>query len=199
MLGDTVNSNSVFSTKYAELSTKQQVLIHFHNPTCAYNTTCNLHQKSVIVLQSILTSLFHPSLFTKLCLQLLLIPRLIIFGILQVMKMMKISDENACNRNDKLSSSPCLIPSIYCHYFHTLLIPPRKLAFPWKPVASLNFHLIFSILIHYSCPSSPICLEIVPSYSSFKVGSITLSLHFGIRSQQQANKPKDLKICEYNI
>ena len=115
------------------------------------------------------------------------------------MKMMKISDEDACNRNGKLSSSPCLIPSTYCHYFHTLLMPPRKLTFPWKPVASLNFHLKFSILIYYSCPSSPICLEILPSYSTIKIGSITLSLHFGIRSQQQANKAKDLKICEYNI
>ena len=96
--------------------------------------------------------------------------------------MMNISDEDACNRN-----SLSLIPSNYRHYFHTL----QELTFSWKPVASLNFYPKFSILIYYSCPSSPICLEQILSYSLTKVGSITLLFHFGIRSQQQPNNPKD--------
>ena len=107
------------------------------------------------------------------------------------MKMMKISDEDACNRNRKLSNSPSLILSTYCHYFHTLLIPSQELTFPLKPVASFNFHPKFSILIYYSCPSSPICLEIISFHSPIKMGSITLPLHFGIRPQQQPNNSKD--------
>ena len=65
-----------------------------------------------------------------------------------------------------------------CHYFHTLLIPSQELIFLWKPVASLNFHPKFSILMCYSCPSSPVCLEIIFSYSPIKKGNITLPLHF---------------------
>ena len=33
-------------------------------------------------------------------------------------------------RCEKPSNSPSLIPYIYCHYFHTLLIPPNELLFP---------------------------------------------------------------------
>ena len=64
-LDNMLNNNSTFNTKYAEFSTKWQVLLHFHNPTCAYNQCYNLHQKTVPLLQSIFTSLFHPYLFTK--------------------------------------------------------------------------------------------------------------------------------------
>ena len=67
-----VNSNSVFNIKYAEFSTKWQVFLRFHNPTCAYNQRYNLHEKSVLLLPSIFTSLFHPYLFTKSSLQSLL-------------------------------------------------------------------------------------------------------------------------------
>ena len=109
---------------------------------------------------------------------------------MQAIKMVKISDEKACNWNGKLSSSPSLIPSTYCHYFHNLLIPSQELTFLCKPVASLSFHRKFSIFIYYSCLSSPICLEIIPSFSGIKIGSITLPLHFGIRPQQQPNNRK---------
>ena len=109
-------------------------------------------------------------------------------GILQVMRMIKISDEDDCNRNSKLSNSTYLIPSTYCHYFHTLLIPSQELKFSWEPVASFTK---FSILIYNSCPSSPIYLQIIPSYSAIKIGSIALPLHIGIRLQKQINSPKD--------
>ena len=108
-------------------------------------------------------------------------------GLLQVINMTKISDEDACNSNGKLSNSPSLIPSTYCHYFHTLLAPSQEHTFSWKPVASLKF----SILLYYSCPSSPICLEKIFSYSPIKIGSITLLLHFGIRPQHKPSNPKD--------
>ena len=49
------------------------------------------------------------------------------------------------------------IPLSYCHYFPTLLIPWQELKFPWKPVASLDFHPMFSILIYYLYPFLPIC------------------------------------------
>ena len=52
-------------------------------------------------------------------------------GVLKV----AVSDENARNRNDKPSNLPPLIPSTYCHYFHTLVIPSQELTFPWKQVA----------------------------------------------------------------
>ena len=105
--------------------------------------------------------------------------------------MMKISDKDACNRNGKLSSSPSLITSTYCHYFHTLQIPLQELAFSYKPGASHNFYPGFSIFIYYSCPSSPIWLEKILPYGPIKIGSITLLLHFGIRAQQKPNNPKD--------
>ena len=41
-----------------------------------------------------------------------------------------------------------LIPSTYCHYFQTLLIPEQELTFLWKPVAWLDFHPKFSIFVH---------------------------------------------------
>ena len=63
------NSNSIFNTKYVELSTKWSMSLHFHNPTCAYNQRCNLSQEIVSLLPPIFTSLFHPYLFTKLSLQ----------------------------------------------------------------------------------------------------------------------------------
>ena len=68
-LDNTVIKNSIFNTNYWEFSIKQQVLFHFYNPNCAYNHLYNLHQKSVPILKSIFTSLFHPYLFTKLSLQ----------------------------------------------------------------------------------------------------------------------------------
>ena len=86
-------------------------------------------------------------------------------GILQLMKMMKISDEDACSRNSKLFNSPSFIPAMYCHYFDTLLKSSQELKLPWKPVALLNFHPKFSILIYHSYSFSPICLETIPSYS----------------------------------
>ena len=49
-LDNTMNSNSSFNTKFAEFSTKCQVLFHFHNTTCACNQPCNLDQKSVPLL-----------------------------------------------------------------------------------------------------------------------------------------------------
>ena len=108
------------------------------------------------------------------------------------MKMMKISDEDSYNRNGKLSNPLSLIPSNYCHYFHTLLIPSKEFTLPWKPVVSLDFHSKFSILVYYSFP--------YPPYSPIKLGTSTLPFHFGIRPQQQPNNPKDpytkTKICE---
>ena len=35
----------------------------------------------------------------------------------------------------KPSNPPSFIPLNYCHYFHTLLIPPQELTFPWKPIS----------------------------------------------------------------
>ena len=68
-LDNMVNNSPNFKTKYAEFSTKWQVLLHFHNPSCGYNQRCNLSQETLPLLQSILTSLFHPYLFTKSSLQ----------------------------------------------------------------------------------------------------------------------------------
>ena len=53
-------------------------------------------------------------------------------GLLQVI----VCDEDACYRNANWSNPSSLIPSSYCHYFHTLVIPSQELTFPWKPVAS---------------------------------------------------------------
>ena len=63
--------------------------------------------------------------------QLVLIAQAQKIDVLQVV----VSNEDACNRNGKLSSPPLIIPSTYCHYFHTLLIPSQELTFSWKPVA----------------------------------------------------------------
>ena len=41
------------------------MVLHFHNPTCGYKHSYNLHQESVPLIQSVFTSLFHPYLFTK--------------------------------------------------------------------------------------------------------------------------------------
>ena len=41
------------------------MLLHFHNPTFAYNHPYNLHQKLFPLLQSTFTSLFHPYFLTK--------------------------------------------------------------------------------------------------------------------------------------
>ena len=35
----------------------------------------------------------------------------------------------------KPSNPPSFIPLNYCHYFHTLLIPPQELTFPWKQIS----------------------------------------------------------------
>ena len=64
-----VNNRSTFKTKYAKFSTKWQALLNFHNPSCAYNQRCNLYQKTVPLLKSVFTSLFHPYLFIKSSLQ----------------------------------------------------------------------------------------------------------------------------------
>ena len=71
-LDNSVNSNSIFNTKYAELFTTWQVFFHFHNPTCAYNQPNNIHQKSSPLLQSTFTSVFNPYFLTKLSLKSLL-------------------------------------------------------------------------------------------------------------------------------
>ena len=76
--------------------------------------------------------------------------KLVKTGVLQV----AISDEEARNRNGKLSNPPSLISSTYCHFFHTLLILSQELTFTLKPVTELNFHPTFSILINYLCPPS---------------------------------------------
>ena len=44
-LGNTVNNNSIFNTKYAEFFTEWSVILHFHNPPCGCNHPYNLHQK----------------------------------------------------------------------------------------------------------------------------------------------------------
>ena len=68
-LENTVNSHSIFNTKYTEFSAKWLVLLHLHNATCAYNHPNNLPQKSVLLLPSIFTSLSQRYLFTKLSLK----------------------------------------------------------------------------------------------------------------------------------
>ena len=55
-LANTVNSNSIFNTKYAKFSKKWFVFLHFQNPTCVYNRPYNLHQKSIPLLQSTFTT-----------------------------------------------------------------------------------------------------------------------------------------------
>ena len=40
------------------------------------------------------------------------------------------------------SNPPALISYTYFHYVHTLLIPPKELSFPWKPVAKLDFSIL---------------------------------------------------------
>ena len=67
--------------------------------------------------------------------------------------------------------------------YPTLLIPSQE------QVVSFNFHPKFSIFIYYSCPSSPICLEIISFCSSIKIRSITLPLHFELG---RSNHPKTL-------
>ena len=44
-LDDTVNNNSIY--KVCWVVYKIEVLLHFHNPNCAYNHLYNVHQKSV--------------------------------------------------------------------------------------------------------------------------------------------------------
>ena len=56
-------------TEYSEFLAEWQLLLHYHNPTCAYNHPFNLHQKSVRLLQSIFISISQPYSFTKLSLQ----------------------------------------------------------------------------------------------------------------------------------
>ena len=68
-LGNMINNSSNFNTENAEFSTKWLVLLHFQNPSCGYNQSCNLYQGTVLLLQSSFTSLFHPYLFTKSLLQ----------------------------------------------------------------------------------------------------------------------------------
>ena len=68
-LDNTVNNNSIVNTKYAEFSTKWQVLIHFHNSACAYNHPCIRHQKFVPLLQLMFNSLFYSYFFRRSSLQ----------------------------------------------------------------------------------------------------------------------------------
>ena len=49
-LDGTVNNNSIFNTKYAEFL-KWQLILNFHNHTCAYNHLYNLPQIFVLLLQ----------------------------------------------------------------------------------------------------------------------------------------------------
>ena len=60
-----------------------------------------------------------------------------IFLIAQAQKMcvlkVVVSDKDASNRNGKPFSHPFLIPSSYCYYFHTILIPSQELTFVWEP------------------------------------------------------------------
>ena len=51
-----------------------------------------------------------------------------------VLRVVVVSDEDACNPNGKSFNPPSLIRSAYCHYFHTPLGPSQELRFPWKPV-----------------------------------------------------------------
>ena len=44
-------------------------------------------------------------------------------------------------RCGKPSNPPSLIPSTYCHYFHTLLIPPQELTFPGNQLLNFSFTL----------------------------------------------------------
>ena len=66
--------------KYDELFTKWQVLLHFHNPSYAFNHSYKLHQKSIPLLQSTFTSLFHSYFLTNPPLQSPAIFRLPIFA-----------------------------------------------------------------------------------------------------------------------
>ena len=66
---------------------------------------------------------------------------------IDVLQVVVSNEDDACNRNDKPFNPPSLIPSTYCHYFHTLLIPSEKLTFLWKPVDWLEFHLKLTILM----------------------------------------------------
>ena len=65
----TVNNVSISNKTHAEFCTEWQVLLYYHNITCAYNYLFNLHQKSISRLHSIFTSLFHSYLFPKSSLQ----------------------------------------------------------------------------------------------------------------------------------
>ena len=62
-------------------------------------------------------------------------------GVLQV----AVSDEDASNTNGKPSNPPSLMPSNYCYYFHTLLIPSQELTFPLE-ISGLTW--VFSYTIH---------------------------------------------------
>ena len=117
-----------------------------------------LHQgsrelESFVMTDTVLTSPFFLKVWaviTELTTSNFLSLRLIKIGVLRVVV---VSDEDACNPNRKLFNPPSLIRSTYCHYFHTILRPSQELRFPWKPVAKLDFHPKFSILIRYSCPT----------------------------------------------
>ena len=71
-------------------------------------------------------------------------------GVLKVV----VSDEGPSNKNDK----PFNPPLSYYHYFHILLSLSQELKFPSKPVAQLDFHPRFNILLYFSYPFTPICL-----------------------------------------
>ena len=62
------------------------------------------------------------------------------------------SDEDTCDQNGKPSNRSSLIPSGYCHHFHTLLIPLQKLIFTWKPVGFLIFFLSLAFSYNFNAP-----------------------------------------------
>ena len=190
-----VNNNFILNTKYATFSTKWRVLLHFHNFARAYNQRCNLHQKTVPLLQLIFTSYstlicsqnppydLHqhplllylsnfsppffcvqpfknstPKIFSLLFCQFRLrqgareLGRLVRTQIVLISHFflkvwrtiagLTITDSSLLRlrklvycRCSKLSNPPSLIPSTYCHYFHTLLIPPQELTFSWKTIS----------------------------------------------------------------
>ena len=90
---------------------------YLHQPYFPYliylaNSDCVKGQRSY----GVLISSFFPKVWTAVW---FLITQAWKIDVLQVV----VSDEDACNWNSKLFHPLFLIPSIYSHYFHTLVIP----------------------------------------------------------------------------
>ena len=130
----------------------------FHLPIFAYNYSSNLHQKIFSLLQPFSKFRLHQGRDQRdmesceewHCFNLSLLPQRMDsdirvhnhwFLILQVPKIgvlqVTSSGGNIWNRNSKPSNPPSLIPTTYCQYFHTLLIPSQEFTF-------LNFILSLS-------------------------------------------------------